>query len=290
MQVPEFLRKQKVQPTWVYRAKGAVWRVVPAEVDVFVGEDRQLDTKEVSFFCLNKVTGELFWEGISFDEPWWIGIEAVHRGRIFMHGFTKPDMPDHQRILALDLSTGRLAWSCDDMRFICADDGSVFASKNTITGSMIHELDFHTGSTLKVWGDDTTGMHAAKARMHILAMDEPEFPQPLDMSTDGDDPVITLVRKHCPEETVPGSIESLTRNNLLLLSSHERSGKGDRLRNVLKVIDLRDGDLVFTETLNDNLRGIAPDSFFVQGEMIYFVKDRSSLTCLSISSLHEHSR
>jgi hypothetical protein len=56
------------------------------------------------------------------------------------------------------------------------------------------------------------------------------------------------------------------------------------------VIDLRDGDLVFTETLNDNLRGIAPDSFFVQGEMIYFVKDRSSLTCLSISSLHEHSR
>jgi hypothetical protein len=42
---------------------------------------------------------------------------------------------------------------------------------------------------------------------------------------------------------------------------------------------------VLAETLEQNLRGVVPDSFFVQDNMLYFVKNRSWLTAVDLRTL-----
>jgi outer membrane protein assembly factor BamB len=265
--------------------EGVVWRVVPTNAGVFVGEDRNLKTKQVSFFCINQTTGEVLWKEISFDERWWIGIEAVCSDRVLLHGFSKPDMPDHKKILALDLFTGRTVWSNDDMRFILAVEDSVFASKDTANGRMIFELNLQTGSILRSLENDHEVLNAAKARMEMLLNDEPEFPMPMNESFAQDEPTFSLVHRHCRSDDTVAPIEIVDRNNLIFCSYHEKSNMDGGLKNVLKIVDRSDGELMFAETLDHNLQNTVPDSFFLQGNMLYFVKDRSSLTALSIDDL-----
>ena len=82
-----FLKDQKLKPTWEYKVDGLIWRVIPAESGKIVGEVRNVTKKATSFFCLNQMTGEVFWEDLKFGERWWIGIEAIHKDVILLHGF-----------------------------------------------------------------------------------------------------------------------------------------------------------------------------------------------------------
>jgi len=285
LSIREFITRKKVQPAWVYRAEGVVWRVVSTNAEVFVGEDRNLETKLVSFFCVNQTTGEVLWEGISLDERWWVGIEAIHSDWVFLHGFSKPDMPDHKKIFALDLFTGRTVWSNDEMRFILATEDSVFASKDTVSGRMIVELNLRTGSILRSLENEHEVLNHAKARMEILANDQSDFPAPMGESLAMDQPTIAFVHNHCRSDNVVGPVEVVDKNNFLFFSYHEKSSENGRIKNTLKVVDQNNGELVFAETLDQNLQNTAPDSFFLQGNMLYFVKDRSSLIAVSIEDL-----
>lgn len=279
-------RKQaKVQPAWVYRADGVVWRAVPTDAGVFVGEDRNPETRQVSFFCVNRTTGEVLWEGISLDEQWWIGIEAVHRDRILLHGYSRPDMPDHQRILALDLFTGRCMWTNDDMRYILAAEDSLFASKDTLSGRTIFELSLRTGSVLRSLEDDPEALRMARSHMQAQGREEPEFPLRLGGYYGIDESAVVVVHKHCQSDDLVGLPEVIDRDNLVFFSYYEKGDTDGRLRNVLKVVDQNVGELVFAETLGQHLLNTVPDSFFLQGNMLYFVKDRSSLTAVNIDDL-----
>jgi len=289
VKILEIVKRRTAEQAWVYRAKGVVWRVVPTSSGVLVGEDRKLDTKRTTFFCLNKTTGEVLWDGISFDEHWWIGIEAAHKDLVFLHGFSKPDMPDHLKIIALDVLTGRILWSSDDLRFILAVDDSIFASRDTISGRMIHELDLRTGAALRSWENDSEALRLAKFRLRSMTDHEYEFPAPLKEHPVTDEPASSLIYNYCKREDVVGPIEALEREDFLFFSYHERlspiNSVEGHLRNQLNVVDMKDVNLVFSETLNRNVPAVVPDSFFVDSERLYFVKDRSSLTALNISKL-----
>lgn len=252
---------------------------------MFVGEERDLDKKLVSFFCVNQTTGKVHWQNISFDEPWWIGIEAVHRDMVFLHGFAKPDMPDHKRIIALDLRTGHVAWQNDYLRFVLAVEDSVFASKDTANGRIVLELDRQTGSPLRSLENVPGVFSSAKSDVRASMNEDIEFPHSLGASHGSDEPVMTLVYEHCTSEDIVGPFEVIEKNGFLFFSCHEKCNSGGQLKNTLKVVDPLGGQLVFTETLDKNLRGVISDSFFVGRGMLYFVKDRSALTGVNIADL-----
>ncbi len=274
-------KRRKLEPAWVYQARGMVWRVFPAGEDMFVGEDRDVETKHVSFFCLNRANGKVLWEDVSFDEAWWISIEAVHRDRVFLHGFTRPDMPDHRRIIALDLPTGRVAWSRDDVRYLLAAEDSVFASRDTMSGWIIDELDLRTGLTLRSRENDAAAVQAARSQVQALAQTGPEFPTALSEMPETEEG-LDAARKVSRNENIVGPIDVLVKGRLCIFSCHERKGGGGLLKHTLHVVDSRDGEDLFVETLNDDVQSPVPDSFFVQDEMLYFVRDRSRLTAIAI--------
>lgn len=279
------LKRRNSVPTWVYHTQGVVWRLVPTDSGVFVGEDRTLDAKQVTFFCVDRTTGVVRWEKISLAEKWWVGIEAVHRDRVFLHGFSQPDMPDHKGIIALDLLTGRVSWSNNDLRFILASEHSVFAGKETIGGRMICELDLRTGSMLQSWEHEPAELTLAGSRMQSVPGTGVVFPSQLDEVRVNEDPALAMAYEHCPKEAIIGSIDVLDYSDFLFFSYHEKGDTDSRLQHPLKVVDKKEGTVVLAETLEQNLRAVVPDSFFVQDNMLYFVKNRSWLTAVDIHLL-----
>ena len=78
-------------------------------------------------------------------------------------------------------------------------------------------------------------------------------------------------------------------DGLLFFSYYERekqeSDPATRLRNILKIADVADGNLRFTTNLNEGVSSTAPDSFFIVHGMLYYIKDRSSVMALHITDL-----
>lgn len=286
----DFFRKRGGATAWVYKTEGVVWRLVPTEAGVFVGEDRLLHEKRVSFFCLDRATGSVAWERVTVGEKWWVGIEAVHRDRVFLHGFSQPDIPDRKGIVALDLTTGRPAWSNMELRYLLAADESVFASKDTFAGRVVHELDFRTGSTLRTWENDPEEMKTAVLNTQGITNTGVLFPSPFDERNFPEEVAHKLVHKYCPPGTVVGAIDLLEYEDMYFYSYHEKEDQHGRLQHLLRVADKRTGSALFSESLDRNLRSATPDSFFVQDRMLYFVKDRSLLTAVAIQRLKRQAK
>ena len=105
------LKGRKYTPAWKYRTKGILWRVGPVGPASLAGEVRDPERKEVRFFCLDRLTGRVRWEGKQFGDPWWVGIECGIENVLLLHGYAHPDMPGHRGLIAVDTFTGDVLWS-----------------------------------------------------------------------------------------------------------------------------------------------------------------------------------
>jgi len=251
---------------------------------MLVGEDRDPAAKRASFFGLNRIKGEVLWENVVFEEPWWISIEAVHRDRVFLHGYSRPDMPDHQRVHVLDLFTGHTLWSRDDARFLFAADDSVFVSRDTASGRTIMELALRDGAVTGTRENDASELNAARSRVQRTAEDAPRFPLTLQETFPaGGQPA--YLQEVVQRGTMAGAMEVLVNDGLCLFSYHEKSDEEGHLRNILNVVQMDNGRQVLSETLNEDVKGIVPDSFFVQEGILYFVRERSQLVAVTMADL-----
>jgi len=285
MGVFDFLRGGKLQPIWRYTARGVIWRVTPAPGAKLVGEERDIEKKETRFFCLNQLTGKVLWDRRTFDEKWWIGVEAVHRDVVFVHHFATPDLPEHKAIIAVDLPTGKELWSNEALTFIVALDDSVFASKKTLEGKVFIELHFRTGTMQRSWGTDEQIVQEAKNRAATqVENDTMELPVPLDQFSRDNADLVAMVERHLSLEKITGPIGVLKYGTVIAISFHENVGTGEKtlLNNILTLLDKRTGTAIFNEILNMNSPAIAPESFFAQHGMLYFIKELKTLTALKI--------
>ena len=277
-----FRMRHTLKPLWSYEVEGVMWRLIPVDTAKIVGEVRGLSKKTASFFCLNQLTGEVLWEGMSFGESWWVGIEAVHKGVIFFHGFSSPDMPEHKRITAVDLRTGKVLWQNDEMTFLSVDDHALRALARTARGKCMYEIDPRTGAILS-----STPLTDDEREMIIHqrpddAEDAITMPAPLE-SLDG------LLHHFTPADLV-GEVEGIELQGLVVFSVHEkRAGRQDdrpNLRSTIKVIDRTSDELLFSAVVSEGSSSVASGSFFVQHDTLYFVRERNTLTAVHLPTSH----
>src|SRR3989304_2231091 len=113
MKLFSLFKAGKIRPAWQYKTDGQLWRILFSESARIVGEDRNEEKKEVTFFCLDEMSGEVLWNRVRLKEHWWIGIETLYDGIVYLHEYVKPDLPQHHKIIALDLESGERPWRDD---------------------------------------------------------------------------------------------------------------------------------------------------------------------------------
>lgn len=286
MSIFSLFQSDKRTPEWTHTAKGTIWRILFSEGGSIVGECRDQDKKLATFFCVNGQTGQVLWEHGTLEEPWWVGIEAIQGNIVLFHEFAKPDLPQHKKIRAFDVGSGKELWKNDDLTFWFGYKDKLYAYRDLFDGRVGYAMNVHTGEIEETYNDRLGELQTLRR----LATDEQHaedfrFPEPLNVET-AEGTVSSIVRKEIRGEQVMGNIEYLKEQGYLLLNYHTQSPgstiDAPTYENRLAIFDIERGKKIFEETLGRNLKAFVPDSFFLKLPFVYFIKDQQTLTALQL--------
>lgn len=267
-----------VRGLWDYHAAGTIWRILPAGERLIVGEERDTSAKTVSYFCVALDDGRVIWRGKQTGGRWWSGIEAVHRGLVFIHEYPVPSMPDHRKIFAIDLRTGVQAWENGELAFGFAREGAVYASRELFDRRQFFELDLRTGSVVREVPAD--------ALAELRPGPYPEWEMDVEIPGPSGDPP-GGVRAAFPAGTTLEPGESLRRGSAEVSNWYEVRTDGDgrrMLREHLFALDASAGGVMFHDIVCDGLSLPTGTSFFRAEERIIYVRERTTLRSFALTT------
>jgi len=253
-----------------------------------VGEERRIEEKKALFFCLDGQTGREIWRQTPGIDSWWVGIEAVHKDTIFFHGFATPELPQHRGVIAVDLRTGNTLWEDPQLEFIAAADDALIGARSTSTGRTVMELDRQTGATLGELRLEDLRAKRTSFASGIEVEGEVDIPVPLEDLVADDPGIGDAAKNQYEHDEIVGPVEAVEHGRYLIFDYHERSGgeaaSGPSYANVIKIVEKTSGTLVYSDTTGTGLRGVAPELFFVQHDMLYYIKERRTLIAVRLAS------
>jgi hypothetical protein len=280
-------KRNKISPSWNYDVAGILWRIMISPKGFIIGEDRDKEKKTVSFFCIEIPDGRVLWKDVRFDEPWWIGLEAVHENVILFHEYAVPDMPGHKKIYALDLMTGKLLWSNDNVQFLFAYDNMIYTAREHFEERELFEVDISTGEARR----KVDGTHLAELQKMIpLANSFAELPMVLQES-EIDSPLQEILHAITSGARKIVHQEFLKKNDLVLCAYYdeiEHAGSEPQYDEHFVVAEGKNGKILFQDILNTSINMAVPDAFFCVGDFGYYIKNKKTLSALHI--VYEQSR
>jgi hypothetical protein len=110
-----FQNKAKIlQKLFSYSFSQNIWRVIPdsdPDSDQWVIELRDVSEKKVSFAVIDLGREQLMWQGEPEGADWWTSLTAFSYGRIFLHNYRYPEVPEPTDLLAVSANDGQLLWA-----------------------------------------------------------------------------------------------------------------------------------------------------------------------------------
>jgi hypothetical protein len=289
MQLFSGLRGKRLTPAWEHTVRGVLWRLFPSAGGLLVGEDRDLEKKTVSFFCLDDRTGAVRWKDLTFPEPWWISMEALHAGTLILHEFAAPDMPDHKKIYAVDAATGRIAWSNDDVKFLFAHGEHVYAAKETFEERLFSEYRLADGAFVR--GVESGEIREIQRAQGLAARDVVDFPQVPRPGEQGDPDLPQALAAAAMDAAEDGLIEFVPAAGHLVVAGclpEPRGGDGTQsFVQKLFVYDRARRRVVFDDVMHARLSMPVPDMLFRRDGIIYYIKERHSLRAVRLAETGE---
>ncbi|MFA6455900.1 MAG: DUF4905 domain-containing protein [Bacteroidota bacterium] len=261
-----------LSPSWEFSAENVLWRIMFSGNGKIIGEDRNTESKTVTFFCLDASTGKPLWRNKTFGEQWWIGLDAVAEDRLYLHGYKKPDMPEHKHIIAVDIRTGDVLWKNSECTFLAIQSPYVYGYKDLFERRSYFRIDDRTGEILEELTElpESVGENLQYERTDFSFSDA---------VTEADGDVWTAAS--AMEEFQ--SAESIVTEKYTLLNVYSRNTPPvEGLKNTLTIIDSSTNKKVYSDVLNESTPYPVPDSFFMDGKRVYYIKERKTFVALNL--------
>ncbi len=277
----------KIQPSWSYGAKGVIWQIRPADGGLLIGEERRVEEKKALFFCLDGVSGQELWRIASPGDDWWVGIEAIYKDTVLFHGFAIPNLPLHRGIVAVDLLAGGKLWKDPDLEFEGAGNDSVVGRREVSSGQEIVELDRRSGVLRRYlqaaeiqplkgeWATPADGNHV-------------ELPLPLEHLAADNPDLAAAVERHLDLTTGTGPVEAVEHGRFIIFDynrpSPQRTAQDPPLfSSTVKIVERASGALLYSDTVCTGSLGVIPELFFVQHDVLYYIKERRTLIAVRLA-------
>ncbi|KAB2922664.1 MAG: DUF4905 domain-containing protein [Bacteroidetes bacterium] len=267
-----------LSPAWTYSVPHSIWRLLFTADGGIVLERRDTERKQAWFDLLDARSGAVRWSGLTFPEGWWVGLEGSADGNLFLHGYKKPDMPEHLGIICCDLATGKERWRNAECALQTVHRGSVYGFREMFERRKYIRLNGTTGAA----EEELTDLPADADANAPLEKNDFQFPRAL-----GDESAVIAdgLRRAFPglPAAEAPSLESLRIGHFHIVNRYApNADPADGLRNTFAVIDTRRQKPVYSEQLNGSTPYPVPDSFFADGSRIYFIKERTALVALDL--------
>jgi len=270
-----------LSPDWSYRSSGIIWRILVDETGYIVGESRDQQKKEASFFALSEREGTELWSGLTLDESWWVGMEAVERGILYLHTYEQPNLPAHQGIWAVDVKTGKILWQSPDVSFLFVHGENVYTHKSLFERRAFVGMNRLSGEL----ADPPEIDHKTIQNYRQRALDRASrelCAYPLVYNSSQVSPkVAEIVVAETGMKDGGVSVEYALQGTILILSYYlpgaSSSPGGPRYENSFCIHDMRENECLYRIALDIQATAPLPDTFFIREGRVYFVKDRHHL-------------
>jgi hypothetical protein len=277
-------KRKNVEIAWEYSVNGILWRLLPSDNGYLILEDRDVEAKSVSFACIRSSTGEVCWDNIRFGEQWWMSIEAVHGNFVFLHEYATPDMPDHKKITVVDLVSGDILWSNDELKFMFAYEQSMYVLKDEYDIRHFFEVDLQNGEVLREIDDQ----YLAVLRETVSGnkVDHIEFPMTFNNETVPDALVKSIVVLTEHVDNI-GLIEYLEKGEFFVVSYYENISPvltKQLFRQHLAVLHKEKNRIVHKDVLTSDALMNVPDTFFGLGDAVLYIKNKKTLMSINLLS------
>lgn len=235
-------------------------------------EDRNTESKSATFFCFDTQTNSMLWKDKIFEEKWWIGLSAVTNERLYLHGFRKPDMPEQKNIIAVDLFSGNTLWQNTECTFLAIQAPFVFGYKDLFERRVYYKIDERNGAIIEELNTLPDG---------IIANTQYEktdftFPQQVAHNDDG-------IEQFMSSQSEFTSAEYISRGNFVVLNVYSRHTTAELgLKNTLSIIDTTTKKKVYSDVLNESTQYPVPDSFFMDRDRVFYIKERKTFVALDL--------
>lgn len=267
-----------VKPAWSFSVAHTLWRILFSRNNLIVGEERDTDKKVVSFFCVNAADGKVLWKDKTFNEKWWLGVEGVTNEHLYLHGFKKPDMPEHQGIIAVDLLTGKEVWRNAQYSFLSARYPFVFAFKDLFERRVYCKIHQQNGKIVEELSSPP------EESEQNVEMERFDFQFPTTAYSN-----LNIVYQQL-EEFTPNNIEDIKSveyaecEKYFIANVHAAASAitSASMKNSLYIIDTSTKKKVYSDVLNESTPYPAPGSFFLDGRTVYYIKERKTLVALKL--------
>jgi hypothetical protein len=277
MKLPSFLSDSKLHPKWNFPAINTLWRIIFSTDGFIFGEDRDTENKSVTFFCVQAATGKALWKEKQFAEQWWIGLEGISGGKLFLHGFQKPDMPEHKIIICVDAKTGTELWRNTDCTLYSAAPPFVYGYRDLFERRIYYKLKETDGTFVEELREAPEGNETLQKIDFI-------FPSPLGIESSA----APIINQHIQDQNLVRRIEYAETGEYLVFNIHaavdSTKENQNSLSNTLYIVNTQTEKLIFTDLLNAETPYPAPDSFFIDENTLFYIKERKVLTAIAIPS------
>lgn len=250
-----------------------IWKILISDTNKLLIEERDLNTKEAFYHCLQAGTGKYYFNDLQFEEKVWIGSEGIYDDILFIHKYGKPDMPMHKGIIAYSIESGGIIWTAD-YAFSFYHKGKVYAFREGFEERKYFALNGKTGELL-----EDLSASAVKELQDMIDENEryKSFVFPDAYKKDGS---LHLIDGQIKDMSITGDVEYAVYNGKLFFNFHLEAAKGS-LINMFYAFDLESGEKLLEETLNANAKAYAPDSFFIKDGILFALKEKNELLVFS---------
>ncbi|MCX8056748.1 MAG: DUF4905 domain-containing protein [Ignavibacteria bacterium] len=269
----------KIQKLFSFNQGRNIWRIVLTDLNQIVIEERDIQKKEVFFSCIDRISGKLFWKDKTFlEEKFWIGIEGTRSKYLILHQFEKPDMPNHKKIINVDLLTGELLWLNENLTFYDMDENFIYGFSQSFESREYYKLAIENGEVLSNLGDEN------QSRPFLDSIRERDYSkyQFTNLIGQSDGNQKELISKVTGSNPFLNFCEYIESDELLIFNFYDKISP-QSLINKLVVYDKVEGKPILIETLNASTPAPVPDSFFIYDNELYFIKDKIELVAYQIN-------
>lgn len=274
----------KLKKNYSFTNKRQIWRLIPTDTGKLIIEERNTDTKQVYFNCLQIDSGKKIFKNLQLDEKFWIGIEAVYKDVIFFHKFAKPDMPQHLGIIAFDINNQKILWRLPDQSFQLAAKDTVYSYQQLFERKKYFALNFETGEEY----DEVTVTDELINKLNDEMYNANEqtgyiFPSAYSALSENNAVTNEYLENYKKENVITGKIDYLLLYSHLLFSFHTVNSNGT-LKNHFKAVDLSTGKFILEEVLNKESKLFIPESFFIKDDLLFLLIEKTRLNVYSINN------
>lgn len=250
---------------------GVIWNTVAVQgSDILVLEVRDDARRQVSFSALNYRDKRFLWKDRTFEERWWAGLLAGQGSSLLLQQYDATGKLDGKTLLVYDLETLTLRWKREGFSYHTT--GAHYVS-GFIAAQQQPEpilLDLATGHELE--GDGT------EFEWEGDKIFEPLRPFQYQEGTPYFDTTSKFLEEHLQLTTV-GCVEYQEYEGLIFISYYLRESTG--LANYLLVLR-EDGVTLLHEKLDEQLKGLGVDTFFILSGCLFFVQNKRELLSYQI--------